>query len=534
MTDRDAVAQVAVIRDAIDEIGGFEKALESESVRVLFGELWRQGEAWQLLADDGQFKWLTDLRGDVDRKARAWRLWRISRQRGKSWAALLFALCEMRRRPGIIVRYAALTAKSCAGIVLPTVRQLLAHVPEEYWPHIDEAKGTITDSNGSVLTWAGTDNEQFDRLRGPRADLILLDESAFYADLEAVESALLPQLTTTHGVALYLSSPPESPSHPFAQRDAAAQAAGTWVRETIHDNPRLGAEGVAAIERSEAGRLGLTVEQLRVSTYWRREYLAEIVTEESRAALPQWTIERAAQFTGDWQRPTHFDAYVSLDPGKVGDPHAALFGYLDFATSTLVVEDELELRSAAHTVKAWADEIKARETALWGVTRWEGTLLGAGEWAKLVGELPEYLRRSVDENAPRQPYLRVGDNEHLVLATLNAEQGLAVCPTQKSEKHLAVDDLNRLIVEGKVCIHRRCVRLLEQMRSTLWNRTRSQWERTDKDHGDLVDCLVYFARNVRWHRDTRPKVVDAWPTLPQVPSGKPTSDWSSAFRRRAR
>ena len=519
---------IAAVRAAIADLGGVEKALERESVRVLFGELWRQGEAWQVLADDGQFRWLGDLRGDVDRKARAWRLWRISRQRGKSWAAILFALCEMRRRPGIVVRYAALTAKSCAGIVLPTVRQILAMVPEAYWPHIDETHGTITDANGSVLTWAGTDNEQFERLRGPFAHLILLDEAAFYADLEAVESALLPQLTTTHGVVLYLSSPPESPAHTFAKRDTAARAAGLWVRETIHDNPRLGAEGVATIERSEAERLGLTLEQLRASTYWRREYLAEIVTEENRAAVPAWA-RMEPQLVGDWVRPTYFDAYTILDPGKVGDPHAALFAYLDMESGHLVIEDELELKSSTHTVAAWAKAIKEREAALWGVDRWEGTLLGADEWNRMVQELPEYLRRSVSAGAPRQPFLRAGDNEHLVLNTLNVEHGLAVCPVPKHEKHLAVDALNELVVAAKIRVHRRCVRLREQLLSTLWNKTRTQWGRTDKDHGDLIDDLVYLARICRWHRDVRPKTSQG-PT----PQQRAASGWAAAFQRPSR
>jgi hypothetical protein len=57
----------------------------------------------------------------------------------------------------------------------------------------------------------------------------------------------------------------------------------------------------------------------------------------------------------------------------------------------------------------------------------------------------------------------------------------------------------------RIRIHRRCVRLIEQLYATVWNRTRSEWERTDKDHGDLVDCLVYLVRMVRWNRDCRPK-----------------------------
>ena len=59
----------------------------------------------------------------------------------------------------------------------------------------------------------------------------------------------------------------------------------------------------------------------------------------------------------------------------------------------------------------------------------------------------------------------------------------------------------------RVTIDPSCVRLIEQIYSTIWNKTRSQWER-GKDHGDLIDCLVYLLRNVRWNRDCRPPPTD--------------------------
>lgn len=474
----------------------------NEAQRAARQACWRNGKASGYLLDDGQATWARAFR-----EGEGAAVWMIGRQRGKSFAALTLACEECVRTPGAIVRYAALTAKSARAIVLPTLAQVLRDFPDEGRPEVREHEGIVAFANGSVLTWAGTDNEQFDRLRGPRAHLVLLDEAAFYADLERVESALLPQLTTTGGRALYLSTPPESVAHPFVRRYHAAQAAGRAQHATIHDNPRLGAEGVRRIMRTEAARLGLSMEQLETSTFWRREYLAELVTEASRAALPAWTRERAQQLVGEWARPLYFDGYVSIDPGRTGDPHAALWAFYDPATSTVTVERELELRSAAHTVKAWADAMKAIEAELYGEARWEGTLLGAADWSREFGGLPDYLQTAISDRAPRQPYLRVGDNDGAVLNTLNGDHGLAVIPTPKAQKHLAVDTVNQLVATNRVRIDKRCVRLIEQLYSTVWNRTRGEWERTDKDHGDLVDCLVYLCRNVRWHRDCRPPPV---------------------------
>lgn len=445
------------------------------------------------MLDAGQCRWVQAFESGEGAA-----VWMIGRQRGKSFAALSMACAFAIRQPGAIIRYAALTAKSARAIVVPTLAQVLKYCPEDVRPEVSELEGTVRFKNGSVLTWAGTDNEQFERLRGPRAHLVLLDESAFYSSLERVESALLPQLTTTQGRVLYLSTPPESVGHTFVRRWNAARAAGRATHSTVHDNPRLGPEGVERLERQEAARLGLDVESLRASTFWRREYLAELVQEESRAAVPGWTPEAQAECVADYQRPVHFDGYVGLDFG-FGDPHAAVFAYWDFAAGRLVVEDELELRGA--NTAQLAEAVKRKETALWGVDRWVGTLLGMDdsrtpEWVK------DAARRSAD--APRQPYVRVGDNHPLTLADLYGQHGLAVLPSRKDEKALAVNDLDEAVRQRRIRIHPRCRRLVEQLASTVWSRARTQWERTDKDHGDLLDALVYLWRNVNRHRDPRP------------------------------
>ena len=459
---------------------------------AILAELWWQHSPTSALLDDGQQEWVDRFRAGDGHG-----VWMIGRQRGKTFAALTMA-CEVAlQTPGAIIRYAAKTAKSAESIVLPTLRQVLASCPEALAPTITELRGVATWPNGSVLTWAGTDNEQFDRLRGPRAHLILLDESAFYSRLEEVEAALIPQLTTTGGKCLYLSTPPESPSHPFVQRYNAAKARDMAEHETLMDNPRLGPDGAARLLRAEADRLGQTAEEFLASTYCRREYLADIVTEESRAAMPAFTVERSRELVREWPRPTHFDGYVSLDLG-LEDGHGALFGFFDYPAQKLIIEDELFLRRSF--TDALAAGIKAKETALWGASKFDGTLFGAKDWK----DVPDWLRDAISETAPRQPYLRVADNELLVLGELHRQYGLAFLPTAKDDKHLAVDAVNVAIARGEIIIHPRCVQLVSQLHSTLWDRHRRQWERTPEGHGEGVDCLVYMWRNIRRHRNPAP------------------------------
>ena len=473
--------------------------------------LWESGQAHEQHLDSGQAEWTGAFDAGKD-----FAVWMIARQRGKSFAALYGDVMFCQRTDGAIARYLGQTKESAQAIAGPTLDQIFALCPDKRllpWPY--SKNGALGDNyelhwehNGASLTVSGTDNESFRRQRGPRSHRITFDEAAFYAKLEDVEGALLPSLQTTGGKPLYLSTPPLSPAHPFVLRYRAAQVAGTARHQTIHDNPRLTKADVLAIALKEATRLGMTLEQLLASTYWKREYLAQIVVEESRAACPGWNDDVEAECKREWPRPTHFHAYTGHDwGGYTGDPHAALFGYVDFKASKLIIEDEDECRGV-DTEKLTA-RWKAKEVALWGERSWDGTLWGAGYFEQHTKALPDFLRPALMATGPSQPFVHLCDHDEQLQGDM-LKLGYALLPTAKDEKHLMVDAMNVLLRQRRIVIHPRCVRLLMQVKTGLWDKTRSGWERTLLDHCDLLDCLVYITRNVFWGHDPFPKLPDPW------------------------
>lgn len=479
-------------------------ATASDADVELVFDAWRCGLAWQhpVVCDVNQRRWLRQL-DEIRRSGEGSECWDISRQVGKSYAALGYAVNLGLEIPGAIIRYAAKTKDSAAGILLPNLELLLATCPPELRPWPSSTAGCLEFHNGSRLWWAGTDNQSFDRLRGPRSHLILLDEAAFYdaEDFEKIEAALLPSLQTTGGCVLYLSTPPESPGHPFKARYTAARARGRGQHATIWDNPRRSKAWIERFLRGEAARLGLTYEAFLETTYYRREFLAEFVLEESRAAVPCWDEKMKEARVIARERPKFFDGYVSVDwGGYERDPDAALFCWFDFSRQVLYVEVEFEGRK--NELDTLADAWRKIESDLWGVDKFDGTLSGATDWE----DIPAWLVGRLHAKAPRQPYLRVGDHDDKLMATLASKYGYAVLPAAKHNKHVEMDLLNTRIRKGNVEIHPRCVRLIEQLSTTVWNKHRTEWERTPKDHGDLVDCLLYAVRSVRWHRDCRPEV----------------------------
>jgi hypothetical protein len=443
-------------------------------------DLWRLGRPSRYLLD-GQQKGWTHRFNAGDGNA----VWCVARQVGKSYASAADDCDFSLQNERAVVRYCAKTKESAAAIMLPTLELILADCPPDIAPRRIDSHVWEWPTTGSRWFIFGTDAESFNRGRGPRTHRLKLDECGFYQDLQGVEAALLPALQTTGGKCLYLSTPSESPGHDYGLRVQAARAAGRLEHATIHSNPRVDVESVI---RGECARLGMTREELLRSTYWRREYMAEWVTEESRAAVPAWPSV-AEECTRAYDRPPHFDGYTSHDwGGYENDPHAALFGYCDHRAARLIIEDEDEIRGV--TLGQLADRWKGKETALWGARAWDGTLWGAGYFEQHARAIPDYLKPTVAALGQTQPFVRVGDNDQQLMGDLLHNYGYAVFPTDRTDKHLLVDDLNQGIREKRVVIHPRCRRLLEQLRTTLWDEKRRQWVRTEKDHGDLIDCAL--------------------------------------------
>ena len=475
------------------------------------GELWLRNEAWRVVLDPGQRAWQTrwdSHDGDAVNGS--------GRQRGKSFAAFGTLDTFLRRWPGARARYCALTIDTAQAILGSAMTDYLATCPEELKPRHDGYDYVYP--NGSALIVMGTDAQTFRRGRGfSRIGLDVRDEFCFYQDLDSVEAALNPGLQVPgpsgkQGRCLRISTPALTVAHPSKLLVDAAKAMGRYELETFYDNPRIDPENVI---RKECERLGYTRDELLASTWFRREYLGQWVTEESRAAVPAWTDDVALECIREYERPSHYHAYTGHDwGGQTGDPHAALFGFVDFRAGKLVVEDESELRGidTAQLTKAWKD----KETQLWGERAWDGTLWGAGYFEAHSKDLPEFLKPAIIKQlGPSQPFLRVCDTNQQLQADMMS-LGYALMPTRKDDKHLMVDALNVLVRERRLVVNPRCRRLLEQLRTTLWNRTRSEWERTPRDHGDLIDCLVYIVRNIFWNHDPFPAPPpDYWGQAPK-------------------
>ncbi len=511
----------------MDEFDSILAELSPEDRAALIQEAkddcWRRGDLRHLL-DSNQLGLYEEFNSSTFKRF----VLECARRLGKSFLCCVIAIVVALRKERARVVYGAPTIKEALEIVIPIIEQIAESAPDDCRPTYNGQKGCFEFPNGSRIVVFGCDDKRkANRGRGPEADLIIIDEAGFIEILGYVLHAVVnPQTLTTGGRVLLASTPSDEPDHDFTKIAEIAESNGNYATRTIDDNPRLTQEQIDEYVANDAADLGMTVEEYKRSDVYQREHLARRVVDRTMVAIAEeWNAVREECFV-EVERPEFFDGYQIIDYGGV-DPHAVLLGYYHFEKDWIVVEDELLLREGQTTAEI-AEEVKKKELALWGTDTYAGTLRGLPDWKP--EELPDWLKGKLKDKAPHQPYLRICDNDVQLAKDLALLHGLAYLPTRKDEKRLMVNEARILVRQGRLKVHPRCRNLDRHLRTTMWsNHRQTEFRRKGGEHGDLVDCLVYWVRNLRRHKDPRPALHGVDRANTHIREQRKPNPWAKAL-----
>lgn len=431
-------------------------------------QLWERAVLWYKL-DSTQKELYFTFQNSAARTV----VWLASRRLGKSFALCVIAIEQCLKFPNSIVKYVAPQQKMVKTIIRPILREILEDCPEKQRPKYFTQDNVWRFPNGSEIQLAGTDSGNAENLRGGNAHLCIVDEAGFCQDLEyLVSSILLPTMITTNGKIILSSTPPISSDHAFIDYMNTAKIKGSFVKKTIYDNPRLSKEQIEAYIEEDGGIDHPTV---------RRELLCEIIIDAQRAVLPEFTEEIQKATIKAWPRPSHYDCYAAMDIGH-NDLTFILFAYYDFKNDKLIIEDEFSINGPEMTTNKVAEAIQIKEKMLWKDP------FGSGF---------------------HEPFLRVSDNNLIMINDLQRLHNLTFVPTDKSDADGALNQVRMMISAKKIIIHPRCKDLISHMQNATWNRSRKSYERAKDDrqrwhHYDAVDALKYLIRNVSWAKNPYP------------------------------
>ena len=402
-----------------------------------------------------------------------------SRRLGKSYYLLLMAIELCLTQPNSIVKYVCPKQKMVKTILKPIMREIVKDCPAELRPEFKTQDNIYVFPNGSEIQMAGSDNGNAENVRGGASHLCIVDEAGFVNDLDyVVKSILFPTTATTKGKIILASTPSKEPEHEFITRYMIPyDMAGDLIFRTIYDNPMLDEQDIEEIIAEYTGGVN--------NPEFRREYLCEIIRDEEDSIIPEFTPELQERIVVPWEKPAFYDAYVAMDIG-FKDLTVVLFAYYDFKNAKLVIDNELVLNGPKMTTDSLAEEIRLKE----------------------VQTFSDPITHEVFK-----PYLRVSDNNLIVINDLEVLHGLTFLPTSKDNKEAAINNARIEIGKGNVIINPRCETLVKHLKYGVWNKPRTSYARSaDNGHYDAVDAFVYLMRNIHAYRNPYPSNYNHGPS----------------------
>lgn len=424
-------------------------------------------------------------------------VWNCSRRFGKSFALCVIAIEECIKKPNALIKYCAAKQVDARGIIRPLIREIITSCPKELKPEFKVQERAWVFPNGSRIELTGLDGGRAESIRGGSCTLAIIDEAGLVSDLNyIVTSIILPTTVTTKGKIILASTPPKSYVHPFINYVNSARIQGNLVTKTIYDNPLIDDSELQKIIDEYGGVHAIA---------FRREFLCEVLKDDEYAIIPEFTPELQKLIVREWPRAPFFDAYVAMDLG-LKDLTVVLFAWYDFKEAKIIIDDEYVINGQKFNTLALAEGIKKKEQEVFT--------------DKITGE-------------QRVPFLRVSDNNLIVINDLWVLHGLRFLATRKDDADAALNNVKIMIQNQKIIINPKCKTLITHLAAGVWNKNKTSFERSGSDmgHFDAIDSLKYLVRNVQLNKNPFPPgyLQKYNENHFSLNSGKPTYEKHSEF-----
>jgi hypothetical protein len=405
----------------------------------------------------------------------------MSRQIGKSFTACVLACEAALQYADARVNFITKTYRSAQDIVKPSMRFVLASAPPELAPAYKESESRWTFPNGAFIQLVGADDERAaERVRGSNTILSVLDEAAFLDVLKMLlDDVIGPQLIRTDGKGrvLITSTPPIDPAHHFVSVADAALAQNAYLNRDYWSPGLVSRHEKEAHVAREAASRNMSVAEFSETPYFKREYLALRVLDETRAVCPEFTVVRK-DIVRDVPREPFFDLYIGGDLGLIIDQTVILFAVSAFREAKLRIEHEIVLTGAS--TKPMSERIAA--------------------------VLEEFY-----PNVKPHSFV-VDDPSGRVVADLWEYHKISASPALKDGREAADNQMRLLIGSKRVEISPRCKVLCHQLATGMRDPRTGDLARGNGHHLDAIAACRYLLRSWEPNRNPYPADWDFDPT----------------------
>jgi hypothetical protein len=394
-----------------------------------------------------------------------------ARQFGKSFTEFLIAVEDCIRNPDWTVVFIGPLKSQVNEIVNgKTFGTIFKTCPKGLVP--TQKDSSLLFANGSRIRLAGTDNHNYESLRGGAANTIFLDEAGFMANLEdGVLPTVEPMTKTTGGKVIFSSTPPESIDHDYHEILRYHEEAGLIATFTIWDDKTLTPQQLQKIINQCRGK---------DTTKFKREYECKRISDSSRSVIPQLSYEDAPDLLlknityKDHPHYQFWKRYVVADWGG-RDKTAIIFAHYNFTTKQVIVEDHLDLNGESITAGKIAQGIKDKTKELWNDD----------------GDITYFC----------------DNNNILIQNEMQIRYRLPFIATTKGKlKSQMVEKVKDWVYDGRTAFAPAAEFVYKCMQSAHWAKSGDEFARSKiYGHYDALAAYVYLIRNVDDYTDPLPK-----------------------------
>lgn len=375
-----------------------------------------------------------------------------ARQWGKSYWAVTKAIETALKLPKARIKYGTAFHTDLIEFIIPTFDTVLQDCPAHLRPVYKVQGSKFVFKNGSEIKLVGLDKNP-NSLRGNVIDLIVLDEVGFVGSLDYLyKSIIIP--ATTHRPnckIIMISTPPQTPAHPFGDFIARADLEGSYIKLDIYSNPLITQERIDSIAKELGGVSSIA---------FRRECLCELIIDTSIAILPEWSeVASRIVLTELKGQPPFYKPIVAIDLG-LNDDCGIVFGFWDFDRAKVIIQAELLLNGV--NSKVLTEKCLEIEERLWG---------------NLVP-------------------MRWADGSLYTINDICSIHHYSVAPVRKDIVEAQVNSLRLMLQAGQIEILDSCKQTIRQCATGIWDKTKTKFARTGSCHQDLLAALIYLVRHI--------------------------------------
>lgn len=452
-------------------------------------EAWFRGQLYHLLRPDAQSRiyWsIHDWKHDHPEDSGPFVI-NAHRGLGKSFLLILLAIERALSGPNQFVRIAAPDREQCRSYARPIIRQILDQCPRELAPEkVDDVwsfKNPRWGQPGAVSELELVScKDDAERQRGPRSDLIVVDEARNIVNLAYV----LEDIFGFHFVGrerplmVLCSTPPHSADHVYTKKYVEeAKVEGRYIEIPTFENKDWRPQDDRMLSKLVGGKKTIA---------WLREAHCQLQSDPERLIIPEIVEARSTVIVNTYERPQFFFPYMFMDTGWV-DFTALIWAYPDWAEQLLIVEKTILVRRK-----------------------------NTGFIAELIRETEREL---YGEHGPAHGITRVGDLTPQQLDDLEIDHGVTVLPAiDRHDPDSTIATLRtRIQNHGLRIIESTSRGLIHQLENGVRDDKTGKIPRSQEmGHCDALMALAYGNRNVDYHANPdvrRPGYsVDSFYSLP--------------------